>query len=106
MSQRTKILNVFTFLLLILMVKYGHSQTPMRITLDITSLSGIGNVAGQRFLEDATRTATEFFQTVLKVNQVPGNNIYPTLGGNCNTHATTVSDATTGIPNSDLHIYV
>ncbi|EAR97451.2 leishmanolysin family protein (macronuclear) [Tetrahymena thermophila SB210] len=91
------------------------SQTiqPIRITTDFTRLSAQSNgpaiTTDQiNYLTSVSKTVVNFVSNFIKVQPNPTNNIFnpqQTSDNTCITVVPSQSDQSTGIPNSDLHLY-
>ncbi|KAL4453891.1 hypothetical protein ABPG74_003774 [Tetrahymena malaccensis] len=85
---------------------------PIRITTDFTRLSyqsgGPAITADQiKYLTSVSTTVVNFVSNFIKVQPNPSNNVFDPsqTDGTCITVTPSASDKTTGIPNSDLHLY-
>ncbi|EGR26877.1 leishmanolysin family protein, putative [Ichthyophthirius multifiliis] len=88
----------------------GIKAQPIRITTDYTIIKQAGSDITEQqkdYLINIIEASKLYFQRLLKVYPLIGNNIFPQgFSKNCFGAQIPQNDQTIGIPNSDLHIYI
>eukprot|EP00825_Cyclidium_porcatum_P003294 TRINITY_DN1152_c0_g1_i4.p1 TRINITY_DN1152_c0_g1~~TRINITY_DN1152_c0_g1_i4.p1 ORF type:complete len:1226 (-),score=102.03 TRINITY_DN1152_c0_g1_i4:99-3776(-) len=84
----------------------SSTYSTIRITVDYTYLSALSSDL-KNYIINIVESAILYFESVLKVIPITGNNMFPSGSTQCYSDYTVPSaDKSTGIANSDLHLYV